>query len=148
MSAESVNLVMSLQISPESDVAALAGDQQAAAELIATVSRSYDSSMQCTMRFPGLAPVTYTGGLEGVSAAWRDWMRYWASYRIEVEDVIDAGDRVVVIHRAQCRRRRDTPECTLRRAAIWTVRDSRVVHVDFNLPCSEALAAVEPAPPA
>ena len=69
------------------------------------------------------------------------------SYRIEVEDVIDAGEHIVVVSRARGLARPGAPEETLRRGGVWTVRDHKVVRVDFNLRVDEALAAVAPAAP-
>ena len=65
------------------------------------------------------------------------------SFRTEVEDILDAGDRVVVLLRIEGRRRNDAPVETLRRATVWTVRDGLIVHVDLNLAPDDALATVE-----
>lgn|GEM_PF-1061477 len=142
MSAENVALVMSTRIGPDVDLSTLAADETASAEVLERIQHAFDPSFQCTMRFPGLAPVTYTGGVEGLGAAWRDWLKHWASYRIESEEVIDRGDQVVVVHTAYARSRPSTPETKLRRATVWTVRDERIVHVDFNMPYNEALESV------
>jgi hypothetical protein len=93
------------------------------------------------MRLPGMAPVVYSG-LEGLRLAWRDWLKQWASYRVEIEDVLDRGERVVVLLRGHGRREPDAPEITRRRATVWTVRDRRVSSVDFNVPYGEAVAEV------
>jgi len=142
MSAENVALVMSTRIGPDVDLSSLAGDASASTQVLDGIRNAFDPSFQCTMRFPGLAPVIYTGGVEGLGAAWRDWLKHWASYRIESEEVIDRGEQVVVVHTAYARSRPGTPETALRRATVWTVRDSRIVHVDFNVPYSEVLDQV------
>src|SRR5689334_24755258 len=49
-------------------------------------------------------------GLEGLRAAWLDWLEPWESYRVEVEDVIDAGDDAVVLVRDFGRRAGVTAE--------------------------------------
>ena len=145
MSAENVELVMSTRIGPDVDLATLADDSDASGRVLDGIRDAFDPSFQCTMRFPGLAPVTYTGGVDGLGDAWRDWLKQWSSYRIETEEVIDCGESVVVVHRAYAQSRPGTDETTLRRATIWTVRDSRIVHIDFNVPYTEALDALEPA---
>jgi hypothetical protein len=145
VSAENVELVLSFQLDRDGDVAGLLADEDAIGRLRDEIQHSFHRSVQCTMRFPGMAPVLYRDGLDGLQAAWRDWLKRWESYRIEVENVIDAGERIVVVHRAHGRARPGAPEETLRRAGVWTVRDHKIVHVDFNVPVTEALAAVGPA---
>jgi ketosteroid isomerase-like protein len=80
-------------------------------------------------------------GIEGVAAAWRDWLEAWESYEIRAEEVIDAGDRVVVFARIRGRTRRDHVAMEHAPAAIWTVRDGAVSRVEFYLDRAEALAA-------
>lgn len=143
MSAENVELVRSFQPDPDVDVAHLVNDDEAAARLREQIGDCFDPEVECTMYFPGMAPVTYPGGLDGLRRAWRDWLRQWASYRVAIEEIVDGGEeRVLVVHRVQGRHRADAPETTLRRGTVWTVRDARVVSVDFNLPYVEALAAM------
>jgi ketosteroid isomerase-like protein len=142
LSLENVEMVRALQPGPDMDVATVLADREAAARWLEEVAPHFDSDVQGTMRFPGMAPVTYAGGLEGLAEAWRDWLRSWSSYRFEIEDVIDGGDRVVVVKLGRGRQRPGAPETALRRAAIWTVRDSLVTRVDFNIPYNEALSAV------
>ena len=141
MSAENVELIRSLQVDPDVDVAALVKDDAASGRLRDVLERLFHPSVECTMRFPGMARVAYSG-LDGLHDAWRDWMKHWASYRHEIEEVIDGGESVVVLHRSVARPRAGTPEVTRRRATVWTVRDRRVASVDFNVPPAEALAAV------
>jgi ketosteroid isomerase-like protein len=89
-----------------------------------------------------MSPVTYAGGLEGLAEAWRDWLRSWSSYTFEVEEILDGGDRVVVIKLGRGRPRPGAPETVLRRASIWTVSDGLITQVDFNVPHGEALSMV------
>jgi ketosteroid isomerase-like protein len=70
-----------------------------------------------------------------------DWLEPWETYRVEVEDVIDAGDDVVVLVRDYGRRVGMTHEVSVRSAAIWTVRDRKVARVAFYLDRTEALTA-------
>jgi hypothetical protein len=145
LSAENVELVMSTRLEPNVELIELAGDPDASARVLDGIRHAFDPAFQCTMRFPGLAPVTYTGGVDGLGDAWRDWLKHWASYRIETNEVIGCGERVAVVHTARAQARPGVPETMLRRATIWTVRDGLIVHVDFNVPYNEALAILEPA---
>lgn len=139
MPAEDVELVRRLAPGPDVDIASTLADQTLTAQWLAALRPSFHDSVHATMRFPGLAPVTYTGGLPGLRDASRDWLRQWASFRIEIEDVLEDRGHVVLVFRGHGRPRRDAPEVTLRRAAVWTVTDGRIASVDFNVPCHEAL---------
>jgi hypothetical protein len=89
----------------------------------------------------GARPIAclYKDGLDGLHAAWQDWLKRRASYRVEVENVIDAGERIVIVHRPHGRPRPGAPEETIRRAGVRTARDPKVVHVDFNVPVTGRL---------
>ncbi len=139
MSTENVALVRSLQPAPDVDVKALVNDDEAARRNRATVEHHYDPAVQCTMRFPGMAPVTYPGGIDGMREAWKDWLMSWDSYRVEIDDVIDGGERVLVVHRGSGMHSQGSEQVTRRRATIWTIRKGLVVRVDFNVPYDEAL---------
>ena len=139
MSAENVALVRSLMPPPDVDVKTLVDDEAASRESRAATEHLYDPAVQCTMRFPGMAPVTYPGGIDGLRDAWKDWLKSWESYRIDVDDVIDGGERVLVVHRGSGVHSQGTEHVTRRRATIWTIRNGLIVRVDFNVPYDEAL---------
>ena len=143
MSSENVELIRSFHPGLDVDVAALVEDDDAARRMQEAIEHAFDPGVECTMRFSGGAAVRYPGGIEGLRTAWQDCLKHWVSCHTEVEDMIDAGDRVVVIFAVQGRQSPEGPEIALKRATIWTLRDNRVVRVDFNLPLSEALAALE-----
>jgi len=123
---------------PGFDLAAVVNDDQAVSWWRDVLSDRFDPAVKGTMRFPGMAPVTYTG-MDGLRDAWRDWLRHWASYRDEIEDVIDGGERVAVLHACYGRTSPGAPEITVRTATVWTLQDGRIVSVDFNVPYEEAL---------
>ena len=139
MSAENVELVRSLMPPPDVDVKALVNDDAASQRQREAIEHAYDPAVQCTMRFPGMAPVTYPGGIDGLRDAWRDWLNSWDSYRVEIDDILDGGARVLVVHRGTGRHSTSSDEVTRRRATIWTIRNGLVVRVDFNVPYDEAL---------
>jgi ketosteroid isomerase-like protein len=88
---------------------------------------------------PGAEPARYTG-LDGLRTGWLDWMEPWASYRSNVEELIDLGDSVVVLVRDYGRRDPDAPEIEQIGGAIWTVRDGKIARVEFYARRDEALA--------
>ena len=141
MSAENVELVRSLQPGPDTDLIALVTDDDLARQWRETAESRFDPDVEIAFYFPGMAPVTYPE-LIGLRAAWRDWLERWASYRVEIEDLIDAGDQVVVMHSDYARPVPGAPEVERRSAAVWKVRDGRVTRVDFYLQRAKALASV------
>jgi ketosteroid isomerase-like protein len=142
MSQENVEIVRSLQPSPETDLVALFRDDESASALIQAVAPFFHED--CEM----VAPTFVAGegvrfvGLEGLRAGWLDWLEPWESYRVEIEDVIDAGDDVVVLPRDYGRRAGMAVEVSVIGAAVWTVREGKVARVAFYLNRSEALEAV------
>ena len=82
-------------------------------------------------------------GLDGLRAAWLDWLSPWESYRAEIEDVIDAGGgRVLVRTRDFARPNGASREVYFNGATVWSLRDGRVARIEFYWNPEEALAAV------
>ncbi len=87
-------------------------------------------------------PTTYVGmdGLRRMADA-RD--EVWEEFRYEVIDFREAGDRVVVVERLIGKGKGSGVEVDRVYAAIWTVRDGRVVRMEIGYTDpAEALAAV------
>jgi ketosteroid isomerase-like protein len=142
MSQENVDLVRSLQPSPDTDLVALFRDDATAAVVMEALSPSFHEDVEI------IAPTFVAGrgvrfaGLDGLRAGWLDWLEPWESYRVEIEDLIDAGDEVVVLPRDYGRRAGTAAEVSVMGAAVWTVRDGKIARVAFYLNRSEALEAV------
>jgi hypothetical protein len=124
---------------PDFDLVSLVNDDEACVSWRDLFGHLYDPAFQGTMRFPGMAPVTFLG-LSGLRDVWRAWLRSWASLHVEIEDVTNIGPFVVVVNRGHGQRLSDAPQETVKRTALWTVREGRVVHADFNVPHAEAVA--------
>ncbi len=139
MSAENGELVRSAMPMPEVDVAARLSDDEVMDRWIDEVGCFYDPSFEGTVRLPGMAPVTFLG-LDALRDIFRGWLSRWATYQVEIEDVIENGAFVVMVFRATARRQLDTPEEQRRRTVLWTVREGRIVRGDFDIPHAEALA--------
>jgi ketosteroid isomerase-like protein len=73
---------------------------------------------------------------------WLEWLAPWTSYRSEVEDSLDLGNRVVVLVRDYGRRTPDAPEIEQISAAVWTLDDGKVSDVAFYPDRAAALKAV------
>jgi ketosteroid isomerase-like protein len=138
--AENVELIRSFQPGPDADLVELFSDDGATARLAAALGHLLDPAFECALRFPGAAPTFYPG-LDGLRACWLDWLAPWASYRTEIEELIDVGDRVVVVGRDYARRERGAPEVRLTFAGVWTLRDRRLIRAEFYADRAEGLAA-------
>jgi ketosteroid isomerase-like protein len=130
MSQENVELVRSALPRSGADLIAMFKDDGDGGELMQTVGRVLDSDFVSVKHFPGAEP-DVAHGLHGLRAGWLDWLAPWASYRAEIEELIDLGDRVVSVLCDYARRDPDAPEVALKSAAVWTVRDGRIVRAEF-----------------
>ena len=130
MSQENVELIRSVLPGPDADLVALFSDDSARGELMQKIERSLDPSFVSVKHSPGAKP-DIAHGLDGLRAGWLDWLAPWVSYRTETEDVLDLGDRVVSVLCDYARRGPDAPEVALKSAAVWTVRDGRIVRAEF-----------------
>jgi ketosteroid isomerase-like protein len=139
MSRENVEIVTRFHPGGETDLVALAHDEAAwaAAESAVAPFLRPDFTLDTVI----LGQRTRYTGLKGFRQGWLDWLAPWSSYYDELEDVRDLGDRVLLAghHRGQ---RRDTDaEVEMFAAAIYTVRDGKVEHVEYYFDRAEALKA-------
>jgi ketosteroid isomerase-like protein len=137
MSRRNVELVRSLIPPPDTDVAGLLRDEVAFEQTKAILEPMIDRAIESVAVWRGGA--TYSG-VEGFREMWLDWLEPWASYRVQVDEVIDAGDLVVVLVRDRGRRDDTDAEVELRSGSVWEVRGGRVVRVQFCANQEEARA--------
>ena len=137
MSQENIEVVMSA-IAPESvDYVRMFRDDAAWATQAEATARYYHEDVECRMvRFDGEASYK---GLESLRAAWLDWLAPWASYRVEVHDVVDLGDRVLVPAYNLSRPHGSTEEIRMDGAALFTLRDGRIAAAEFYADRADAL---------
>jgi ketosteroid isomerase-like protein len=83
---------------------------------------------------------TYRGHAE-VEAATKDWLRSWEHFRIELEELIDAGEHVVALTRHLARPRGASADVTMTGAELWTMRDGKAIAFRGFTDRAEALAA-------
>jgi ketosteroid isomerase-like protein len=83
-------------------------------------------------------PGSYRGG--EASHALKEFLGSWEDFRTEGEEIIDAGPRVVVLHRIRARGRASGVEVDDQVGSVFTLRDAKVVRM---VACSrdEALEA-------
>jgi ketosteroid isomerase-like protein len=72
-------------------------------------------------------------GVDGFLEGWRDWLEPWASYQIDVEDFLDAGEKVVTTVHVSGTTARDGVKMKHSPASVWTIRDGYIVQVRFYL---------------
>jgi len=74
---------------------------------------------------------TYTG-LDGLRNLWLEWLAPWTTYRMEAEDVIDLGDRVLVLAHVFGRLEGSQAEVENIVASVWTLRDGKIARAEFT----------------
>ncbi len=93
-----------------------------------------------TVSFTAPSAETSRTGPEGFREGWADWLEPWQSYRIYYDDVVDRGDRVVVLVRLRGVTRHDGVEMEHEAAGIFRFEGDQVVAMDFSLDRERALA--------
>ena len=83
----------------------------------------------------------YYGRAEAAKAL-RSWVELWDDYGYEPEDVLDAGEKVVVLFRETGRGRESGAATVFLGATVWTIQHGKVVHTKTYTDRSEALEAV------
>jgi ketosteroid isomerase-like protein len=146
VSAEAVRVVEEIQqVLTTQDVVAGLEDEEADHQIRRTFTELAEPEFEVVMVGPEYASAVldYTG-FDGFRAAWKDWTSAFEGYRIEVEDMIDAGEKVVTL--VSMTGTIGGNEISAPGAAVWTVVDGRVSRVEFHLDQSAAMrsAGVEP----
>jgi ketosteroid isomerase-like protein len=139
MSSENVELIRAV-LPREIDIAQIFASDNPVAALVGDADVvAPDLEVEFAGSLSG-APALQYEGLEGLLAGWREWLTPWESYLLDVEDVLDAGDRVVTLARVRAKTSRHGVEIEHRPAAVWTLRDGKLTAVHFFLERAEALA--------
>jgi ketosteroid isomerase-like protein len=81
-------------------------------------------------------------GHEGVREAFRRWLGTWEDYRQTREEIIDAGESVVVATREFGRGKRSGLHLDRLTFGVWTLKEGKVVRIQFRATKAEALQAV------
>ncbi|HEY7266581.1 MAG TPA: nuclear transport factor 2 family protein [Solirubrobacterales bacterium] len=139
MSRENVELVRRLQPPPDMDLVALFRDEEGASRLLGALGPYvHEDFVAGGSRLEESEHV----GLPGLRAGWADWLEPWESYRVEIEEVIDAGEEaVIVLTRDYGRRAGMEAEVPILGAAVWIVRDGKVARATFYTDRNQAFAA-------
>jgi ketosteroid isomerase-like protein len=140
MSRENVELVKALYPPPGTDLVLLLRDEDSFAPVREALGPYLTVDFQCDFAFPGQTR-TYPG-LAGLRKNWLDWLEPWAYYRVDIDELIEVGDRVVVLDRDRGRREDMKDEVELVGATVLTFREGKVARWEFFADRAEALEAV------
>jgi ketosteroid isomerase-like protein len=83
---------------------------------------------------------TYSG-IEGARQFSAEWAGAWNDWGIEVEDYIDAGERVVVLLRQRGRSKATGIPVEMRLGQVWTIQDGQGIRMQMYASTEEALKA-------
>jgi uncharacterized protein len=81
-------------------------------------------------------------GIEGAVQFNAEWAAAWDDWKLEVEDYLDAGERVVVVITQTGRAKTTGIPVDMRFAQVWTLRDGQAVRMQMFASVDEALEAV------
>ena len=138
MSEENIERIRALIPPPEVDMVPIFRDAGMFEQTVAALGQLVDTNLESVAVWHGGR--TYAG-IEGFREMWNDWLEPWATYHTHVEDMLEAGDQVVVLVRDHARRNDTEAELELISGSLWTFRDGMVVRVEFFSNRSEALEA-------
>lgn len=116
------------------DLVPLFADQDASATIAREAEELMDPAAEVV--FIGVDGVVLDGlrGFEGLLAGWHEWLTPFSAYRFELDGIEEHGDRVAVLVRqtgTTVHGGVDVPSSPS--AAIYTVRDGRIVRAAFYL---------------
>ena len=131
MSRENVDLVRRVY------AAAARGANEAAFDLYAP-DIEWDVTPSAAAQFD-LEPVYH--GHEGVRRFWRDYLSAFERLDFELEELIDAGDRVLAVVHERASGRCSGIAFDNRVFAVWTLRNGEIARMGVYLDRDEALEA-------
>jgi ketosteroid isomerase-like protein len=80
-------------------------------------------------------------GIEGARQFMADWLEAWEDWRLELEQLLDAGDHVVAFVRQRGRSKATGLSVDMHFAQVWTFRDGAQVRMRMYSDRAEALEA-------
>src|SRR5437867_3398095 len=78
-------------------------------------------------------------GIEGTRAFLRDWLDAWDDWKLELEELHDAGDKVVAIMRQRGRSKTTGLSVDMTFGQVWTIRDGKQARMEMYADPAEAL---------
>jgi ketosteroid isomerase-like protein len=87
-----------------------------------------------------ILPGTFVG-VDEINEWLAEWLESFEDWALGVEEVFDAGDRVVTIARQHGKARHGGPDVAMRFAQVWTFRDGLIARMEMYAHRNEALEA-------
>jgi ketosteroid isomerase-like protein len=104
----------------------------------------YDQEVEVDMsRAPcgDLVGKRFYHGHDGFRAFYREWYDAWETVESEMEELIDAGDRVISVETTRGRGVASGAAVEVQNCGIWTIRGGTIVRVEWIEEREEALEA-------
>ena len=110
----------------------------------AAVLALYDAQVEFDMsRYAsaGLVGGDVYRGHEGLRNWFREWNESWEAWSDEIEELTDVGQHVISVVKRRGRGRVSRVDVTWQYVGLWTIRDGKVVRVQWFSSRDEALEA-------
>jgi ketosteroid isomerase-like protein len=129
VSRRNIELLEATLPGPDTDVASLFRDEALFASAAVALEGLLHPDVVSVPAWRGPG-ITYSG-IDGFREMWVDWLEPWATYKVKVDEMIEAGDSVVVLVRDRGRRHDTDAEVELISGSVWTFRDGKIARVAF-----------------
>jgi ketosteroid isomerase-like protein len=125
------------------DVVAALNDPETDRQVRATLARFAEADFEVRMRAPGGVGGTelVDRGPDGFRRNWREWVEPFATFRVELERRLEAGDAVIDLVRLSGTTKTGGVTIEQDGAALWSFEDGKLTSVVFYLEPGEALEA-------
>jgi ketosteroid isomerase-like protein len=141
VSQENVELVLRGQPTPDIDLTQIFRDDVLWAAAVEVNAPIRHRDFECILRGGPQGDHTYAG-TDGMRQMFLDWLAPWTSYRTEIREAMDCGDRVLVLADTFGRLEGSSQEVRLPSSDVWTVRDGKIARWEAYMSRSEAFRAV------
>ena len=111
---------------------------------LATIAATYDWYQPDFEFLDGPGPATARGhrGADAIESYFRQFLDLFDDYAIEIEEIVDAGDQVVVFNRQRAAARGGGAQVDVRSAWIFAFRGGKISHITPYWDRARALEAV------
>jgi ketosteroid isomerase-like protein len=130
VSRSNVELLEEMLPGAETDVARLFRDDSLFTATAEAFEDLFHPDVESVPAWRGPGAPTYSG-IDGFREMWIDWLEPWVGYRTQVDEMLEMGDRVVVLVRDRGRRDETDVDVELISGSVWTFRDGRIARVEF-----------------
>jgi ketosteroid isomerase-like protein len=129
VSGQNVELLEAMLPGADIDIANLFRDERLFASTVEALGGLFHPDVESVPAWRG-SGTTYSG-IDGFREMWIDWLQPWATYHVQVDEMIEAGDSVVVLVRDRGRRHDMDVEVELISGSVWNFRDGKIARVEF-----------------